>query len=64
MTTKATAKPKTQRKQAKRTARTSKKPVTLSDDQLTDVSGGRITNIRANASGLGGGGLAGTTSVL
>ncbi len=28
----------------------------LSDDQLTDVAGGRITNVRVNANGITGGG--------
>ncbi len=39
-------------------------PTTLSDDELNIVTGGRIPNIRANASGLGGGGLIGTTQLL
>ena len=32
--------------------------------ELESIAGGRITNVRANASGLGGGGMAGTTQLL
>ncbi len=39
-------------------------PDELPEDQLDKVAGGRITNIRANASGLGGGGFTGTSILL
>ena len=32
--------------------------------ELESISGGRITNVRANVAGLGGGGLPGTTQLL
>ncbi len=35
--------------------------IELGDEELAKAAGGRITNIRANVSGLGGGGLIGTT---
>jgi len=36
----------------------------LSFEELSQVAGARITNVRANANGLGGGGLTGTTQLL